>query len=1369
MLSHGCIRGHETKMSHRDMRYRMKKILGTLLAVSTVMGSFPSYVSAEDVLVGVETTKTAQAAETEEKEPQTEKKKTEEASETQTERPVQTESSAQTEDSTQTESSPETEDTSASEKTADPAQSETAGQTEADTKAAESETASETDTEETTETGKETETEAETEKITQSEEAAALLMLKDGNSTTYNGIGVEESAVFVPGTYQVTANLYVPGDLNTVLPGVTAYLTNPNNPLGDVDENGSCASEIPDKPVYNNATLTIAEDGVTKTLTIPVKNPVFTLQQINSGSDVTIKDIVRNKTIYSNTSGSAKREGRITSVTVQLENNSGKYTFTDCVEFPTLLGTEWNVPLSLGVDLSGVAQKDVDNRVYTMTEGAGSSYDRQSGASLLFAADAKSADFQKLVVDDNEVDSSAYTVLAEIQKETYVEVAATFLSTLAAGTHTIRMIFAKGTATAQFTVTGSDSQDNPENEKAGEALAPGTYQITANLYLPGELNTQLPGTTAYLTNPNNPLGIGGHNGIPTDPVADNATLVVGKDGKKTVILDVVNPVFTLQRITAGADISILGAVRDSEIYTGVSQSASRTGRITKLYLELKSNKGLYQFGDCTEFPTLLEVDWNVPLQLSVDFTGARKTSDSTEVKLPDGATTGAGTEATEKQTESETEKKNTKDTDPTAGDGTLKPGTYTVAANIWIDKASSGLPLNPHLTSSVFPPKDPVSNNAKVTIDKNGEATVKVPIVIQSKVMSIKSISGLNIVDSSASGGYLSSITVDLGKVTNPNAVITKSCTVSLDLGELAQTIAKKGREQVWGATFQVNFSGIPSGGSGGGNVDVNSLLAQAENNGQSEQGTNIRIGIRPDDAYSAVYFPLMEEHKNDTEIKESTASGTGISATGSVDTASGQTSVATTEVKNSYLFTIEKLEESEENQDLTEEDRSEALSEQYRKHFTDGTYDLILATPEEAERLYQSEEMKGKFVVLAMNRYEKNADGQSGDAESTDGQTEDAEALVGIDAPDSAASEDGAEIRLLLAAKSFVEKHAVAVTDILSKVKTSAEDAVKEPEKTAVFMVSLGMGTDSAAVQQLLKETKAELLTGTELQEAVDALAEDEDLADLKSEGLCYSTSTVKTTENTKTESEVQTTPETESSETEETEKINITDADSLSAALDAALARKAEDTSDEDGSGADGAGGAVNVSNSSGLDLEAEKAAAESLEPGTYTVSTNLYLPGERNTQLPGTTAYMTNPDNPLGIGGHEGLPIVPAEANGTLVVAEDGTKTVTFDVVNPVFTLQKISAPENSQILAGVRDSERYEGTNGVGVDGRITQLVIQLGDDSAIYPFDDCAEFPTLLETDWYVPLELSVEFTSAEKISDSTEVTIPEDTAGVATN
>lgn len=1180
--------------------------------------------------------------------------------------------------------------------------------------------------------------------------ALAELQAASGSNDA-GGSSVAETAKFVPGTYTVTANLYVPAELNTIL-GLNAYLTNPNNPVGVVEDNGAISNTAPTTPVSANATITIGDDGVTKTLTIPVKNPVFTLQRIEGGSNVTILDSSRNGNSYGNYSG------RITSLTVSLGDNSGFYAFSNCLEYPTILEQDWTVPLYLAVDLASLPG---DTKI-NMESGDGSTWEEGSLDSLSFIANEGIEKLEGVSVDGTALTKEQdYTAFA-YQGLSYIDLNASYLGTLAGGEHRLNLQYADGFyATAVFTIKKNENKDNTDSDNkdpnqdpnkdpnetpgkddnntdnpAEDKWAAGTYQVTANLYLPGELNTQLPGTTAYLTNPSNPLGIGGHEGIPMTPVTDNATLVIGADGTKTVIVDVVNPVFTLQKITDGSNITVKSTIWDSETYTGVSQVESRTGRITKLYLELGDDSGVYQFGDCTEFPTLLETDWNVPLQLSVDFASMAKLSDSTDTGLNTGNNDNNNNNGNknpnndskkpdkdDKKDDSEDPKKDdgnkNQDTDPNAGDGTLKAGTYTVAANIWIDKASSGLPLNPHLTSSVFPPKDPVSNNATVTISESGNATVRVPIVIQSKVMSIKSISGLNIVDSSYSGGYLSSITVDLGVVTNPNAVITQSCTVSLDLGELAQTIAKKGKEQVWGATFQVNFSGIPSGGSGGGSVDVNALMAEAQNSSQAQTGTNIHIGIRQD-TYSAAYLPLMEAHKDDVEIQEN-ASDTAADSSNSENagTNSSTDGNTQTEVKNSYLFKIEKLEETEENQALTEEEKEAKLSEQYLKHFADGTYDLVVVTPQEAESLRKMEEMKGKFLVLGMNEYQKKDEGAQADT----------------------------EVRLLLISKAFLEKHENTVTDILKKVTDSMETANNQPEQTAVSVVSLGMGTDSASVQELLKENKAVLLTGKELQNAVDTLVEDNGFTELKSDELCY---------NTDTSEEV------EEKEAEE-EKIAITDADSLSAALDAALAKKADDSADNDSEN-----GTLNVSNSSNLDLEAEKAAAEALEPGTYTASVNLYLPGERNTQLPGTTAYMTNPDNPLGIGGHEGLPIVPAEGNATLVVEEDGTKTITVDVLNPVFTLQKIAAPENSEILSGVKDSERYEGTNGVGVDGRITQLVIRLGDNSALYPFDDCQEFPTLLETDWEVPLELSVEFTSAQKVSDDTEVTIPEDTAGMAT-
>ena len=133
-------------------------------------------------------------------------------------------------------------------------------------------------------------------------------------------------------------------------------------------------------------------------------------------------------------------------------------------------------------------------------------------------------------------------------------------------------------------------------------------------------------------------------------------------------------------------------------------------------------------------------------------------------------------------------------------------GIYTVSANIWFKKEDSGLPMNPHITSDIFPPKDPVVDNATLTIDSDLHATVEIPILIKSRIMNIKEIEGLNIVDSTRNDdGYLTSITVDLGTIEYQNEVITQTCNISLDMGDLAMTISGFDKEQQWPATFQVN------------------------------------------------------------------------------------------------------------------------------------------------------------------------------------------------------------------------------------------------------------------------------------------------------------------------------------------------------------------------------------------------------------------------------------------------------------------------------------------------------------------------------------------------------------------------------------
>lgn len=701
------------------------------------------------------------------------------------------------------------------------------------------------------------------------DEAAWASVLAAGGSNSAGGSNVAETSKFVPGTYTITANLYVPAELNSIL-GLNAYLTNPDNPAGVVEDNGSISNTAPTTPVSANATITIGEDGTTKTLTIPVKNPVFTLQRIGNGSNVTILDSAKNGNTY------GQYNGRITSLTVALGDNSGAYVFTDCLEYPTILDQDWNVPLYLAVDLASLPS----NTTVKMNSGDGSKWKEGSGDSLSFIAEQTYDQMEGVQVDGTAVKSGNYSAFA-YNGMTYVDLNADYLGTLKAGAHKISILFAGGfSANASFTIEKKKTEKSDDkNKDTGAKLKAGTYKVTANLYIPGELNKQLPGTTAYMTNPKNPLGIGGHEGLPTDPVKDNATLVVDKKGGKTVIVDVVNPVFTLQKITDGKKIKVLSAVWDKETYTGTAGKASRTGRITKLYLKLEDNSGVYQFGSCTEFPTLLEEDWNVPLQLGVDFASAKKTSDSMEVKLPDNGTSGDKNPSGDKK--QDTNKNDNKGNSNGNGgnadassnqNGKLKAGTYTVAANIWIDKSAAGLPLSPHLTNSAFPPKDPVSNNATLTVDENSNARVSVPIVIPSKVMYVESISGLNIVDSSTGGNGLSSITVDLGTVTDPNAVITKSCTVSLQLGELAQSIAKKERDQVWAATFQVSLSGVPSAASGGGSADVNALMAGAASENADTKNVEVRVGVLP--GTSSLFAADMMQKAKGSAKTDSTSTG---------------------------------------------------------------------------------------------------------------------------------------------------------------------------------------------------------------------------------------------------------------------------------------------------------------------------------------------------------------------------------------------------------------------------------------------------------------------------------------------------------------
>ena len=426
-----------------------------------------------------------------------------------------------------------------------------------------------------------------------------------------------------------------------------------------------------------------------------------------------------------------------------------------------------------------------------------------------------------------------------------------------------------------------------------------TYTVTANLMLPGELNTQLPGVTAYMTNGNNPLGEGGYEAkAPTEPVSDNAKGVQHTDGTLALTLPLPNPVFTLQSIGGSSNATITDTVRDSATYTSTDGKATREGRITQLTIKLNDRSGTYVFNNCVEFPTLLGVDWTVPLTLAVDLsdvpaptqqqtttsqpaasssqskpaaqsntaTAAKTTTaavnydklkaiittvEKAEQEIPvsaDGkdvspsktwvtqkdmdtlktaltiakaAATSKEQSAVDAQTDALNKAYQTFVSAQQSGKGeatdhlgkTLKPGKYTISANIWFNKADTGLPLNPHITNSTFPPMNPVENNAELTIADDGAAQVVIPICIKDRVMTVRELHGLDLLDTQKNDeGAITSITVDLGKLSGDSTVVTMQgddMTADIWMGDLAMTISGLDKEHTWPFTFELNLSGV--------------------------------------------------------------------------------------------------------------------------------------------------------------------------------------------------------------------------------------------------------------------------------------------------------------------------------------------------------------------------------------------------------------------------------------------------------------------------------------------------------------------------------------------------------------------------------
>ncbi len=163
----------------------------------------------------------------------------------------------------------------------------------------------------------------------------------------------------------------------------------------------------------------------------------------------------------------------------------------------------------------------------------------------------------------------------------------------------------------RWAISSASAEGNEAPYSSVDSLDPGTYVVTANLYVPGEYNTVLPGINAFMTNGNVP---------PTSPVIDKALLTVDEGGTAILDLHLYNEVFLIEEIGSSENAEIIEATRSDTSYTG--DNYSYTGRVTDLKVSLKDFSGLYQFTECEECATLLGQVWNVDLRIAVDFRSA---------------------------------------------------------------------------------------------------------------------------------------------------------------------------------------------------------------------------------------------------------------------------------------------------------------------------------------------------------------------------------------------------------------------------------------------------------------------------------------------------------------------------------------------------------------------------------------------------------------------------------------------------------------------------------------------------------------------------------------------------------------------------
>ena len=103
---------------------------------------------------------------------------------------------------------------------------------------------------------------------------------------------------------------------------------------------------------------------------------------------------------------------------------------------------------------TAASTQDSQQVIPTIIEGAGSSYTQGSGNTIYFRSSDSFANFQKVMVDNAELSADCYTAT---EGSIIITLKPEYLSTLAAGAHSISIVSANGVATANFEVQEADT------------------------------------------------------------------------------------------------------------------------------------------------------------------------------------------------------------------------------------------------------------------------------------------------------------------------------------------------------------------------------------------------------------------------------------------------------------------------------------------------------------------------------------------------------------------------------------------------------------------------------------------------------------------------------------------------------------------------------------------------------------------------------------------------------------------------------------------------------------------------------------------------------------------------------------------------